>query len=57
MAIADFFALLLLPWAGLTSDLYQNYVMGAFYCKFEGFAKGKSTNGRRCLGNPTHAAA
>ena len=42
MALADFFATLLLTWAALANDLFQNYPLGAFYCRIESFAKGES---------------
>lgn len=42
MAIADFFATFFCAWAILTTNLYQNYVLGSIYCQFEGFSKGKT---------------
>lgn len=40
MAIADLLASLFCAYPGLATNLFQNYMLGPFYCKFEGFSKG-----------------
>lgn len=41
MALADLITLLIGPWMLLVNDCYQNYVLGAFFCKIQGFIQGK----------------
>jgi len=42
MALVDLITLLLCPWMLLVHHFFQNYVLGAFGCKLEGFLSGKT---------------
>lgn len=41
MAVADLAQLLICAWIFLLKDFYQNYLLGTFGCKFEGFLECK----------------
>lgn len=42
MAIADLLTTLMFAWTSCIENLFQNYVLGPFFCKTESSAKGKA---------------